>query len=166
MRCEGVAVGPLDGLGGAVVVTGVAHELAGQVPDRDEDSTGSYMSLDPGKPIFDLVEPGGVGRREVRMNFGVGSNKLFHSPGLMRREIVRDQMNRKCCNLKSGDGGGPERNLGAVSGSQIEQPVDETILLANSILLSISGACAYLCGLGCAPPRSRPGTATVRSSST
>jgi hypothetical protein len=75
------------------VVTDVAHELAGQVPDRSEDPTGNYIALDPGKPVFDLIEPGGVGRREVQMDFGVGSNKLFHPAGLMSREIVRDQMN-------------------------------------------------------------------------
>ena len=37
--------------------------------------------------------PGGVGRREVQMNLGVGSDKLFHPAGLMSREIVCDQMN-------------------------------------------------------------------------
>ena len=74
-------------------MTDVAHELAGQVPDRGEDSTGDYIAFDPGKPVFDLVEPGGVGRREVQMNFGVGGKKLFHPAGLMSREIVRDQMN-------------------------------------------------------------------------
>jgi hypothetical protein len=33
----GVAIGLLDGFGGAIVATDVAHELVGQVPDRGED---------------------------------------------------------------------------------------------------------------------------------
>ncbi len=57
----GVAIGPLDGFGSAVVVTDVAHELAGQVLDRGEDPAGNHIALDLGKPVFDLVEPGGVG---------------------------------------------------------------------------------------------------------
>src|SRR6266851_4341906 len=88
----GVAIGPLDGFGSAVVVTDVAHELAGQVPDRGEDPAGNYVALDLGKPVFDLVEPGGVGRRVVQMYFGVGDKKLFNPAGLMRREIVRNNM--------------------------------------------------------------------------
>src|SRR5665811_942442 len=89
----GVAIGPLDGLGSAVVVTDVAHELAGQVLDRGEDPAGNHIALDLGKPVLDLVEPGGVGRSVVEMHFGVSREELLNPLGLMGREIVRNDVN-------------------------------------------------------------------------
>jgi hypothetical protein len=59
-------------------VTDVAHELAGQVRNRGEDAAGNDIALDLGKPVFDLVEPGGVGRSVVKMHFGVSRD--FDNP--------------------------------------------------------------------------------------
>ena len=47
----GVAVGPLDGFGSAVVVADVAHQLAGQVGNRGEDAAGDDIALDLGEPV-------------------------------------------------------------------------------------------------------------------
>src|ERR1700737_1679614 len=88
----GVAVGPLDGFGNAIVVTDIAHELARQVLDRGEDPAGNDIALDPGKPVFDLVEPGAVGRRVVEVQSGVSREELLNPHGLMRRQVVRDNM--------------------------------------------------------------------------
>ena len=51
-------------------MTDVAHELAGQVLDRGEDPAGNHIAFDRGEPVFDLVEPGGVGRSVVEVHFG------------------------------------------------------------------------------------------------
>jgi hypothetical protein len=72
----GVAIGPLEGLGGAIVVTDVALKFTGQVLDRGEDSSGNDIALDPGEPVFNLIEPGGVGRGVVEMHFGVRREEL------------------------------------------------------------------------------------------
>jgi hypothetical protein len=61
----GVAIGPLEGFGSAVVVADVAHQLAREVFDRGEDAAGNDIALDLGKPVFDLVEPRGIGRGEM-----------------------------------------------------------------------------------------------------
>jgi len=57
-------------------VTDVAHELAGQVRNRGEDAAGNDIALDLGKPVFDLVEPGGVGRSVVKMHFALSLSGL------------------------------------------------------------------------------------------
>jgi len=90
---RGVAVSPLDRLGRAIVVTDVAHELAGQVLDRGEDSAGNHIAFDPGEPVFYLIEPGGVGRRVVQMYFRVSREELFNPLSLMGRQIVRNDVN-------------------------------------------------------------------------
>ena len=45
-----------------------------------------------GKPVFDLVEPGGVGRSVVKMHFGVSREELLNPLGLVGREIVGNEM--------------------------------------------------------------------------
>src|SRR5260370_38899238 len=85
----GVAVGPLDGLGSAIVVTAIARELARQVLDRGEDPAGNDIALDLGEPVFDLIEPRGVGRGVVEMDFAVSRDPF----GLVGREIVGTEMN-------------------------------------------------------------------------
>ena len=73
-------------------MTDVAFKFAGQVLDRGEDAAGDDLALDPGKPVFDLVEPGGVGRREVEMYFGVSREEVLNPHSLMGREIVGNEM--------------------------------------------------------------------------
>jgi hypothetical protein len=74
-------------------VTDVAQELAGQVLYRGEDSAGNDIAVDLGKPVFDLVELGGVGRGVVEMQVRVNSEELRDPLGLMGREIVRNDVN-------------------------------------------------------------------------
>ena len=89
---SGVAIGPLDGLGSPVVVTDVAHQLAGQVLNRGEYPARNNIALKLGEPVFDLVEPGRVGRRVVEVQSGVRREELLHPRGLMSRQVVRDNM--------------------------------------------------------------------------
>ncbi len=46
-----------------------------------------------GEPEFDLIEPRGVGRREVELNARVRLEKRFDSLGFVRREVVADDVN-------------------------------------------------------------------------
>jgi hypothetical protein len=59
-------------------VTDVAYELAGQALDRGEDTADDDIALDPGEPVFDLIEPRGVGRGVVEMDFAVSREELLH----------------------------------------------------------------------------------------
>jgi len=87
---SGVAIAPLDGLGSPVVVTDVAHQLAGQVLNRGEDPACYNIALKLGEPVFDLVEPRRVGRRVVEVQSGV------------RREELRCTETRKACLCRCG----------------------------------------------------------------
>jgi hypothetical protein len=74
-------------------VTDVAFKFAGQVLDRGEDSAGDNIALDPGEPVFYLIEPGGVGRSVVEMDSGVSHKELLHPLGLVGRKVVGNEMN-------------------------------------------------------------------------
>ena len=65
----------------------VAYELAGQVLDRGEDTAGDDIALDPGEPVFDLIEPRGVGRGVVEMDFAVSREELPHPFGLVAERL-------------------------------------------------------------------------------
>lgn len=74
-------------------MTNVAHQFLGKVFDRREDTSRDDVALNLGEPEFDLVEPRGVGRREMQMHLRVGLQKFGDPRGLVRREIVRNHMN-------------------------------------------------------------------------
>jgi F0F1-type ATP synthase epsilon subunit len=78
----------------------------------------------------------GDGERYVAVRGGVLRVREGKLVEIATREaVVNDDFARKCCNFESGDGGRCERKWAAeVSGSQIEQLVDEPILLANIIV--------------------------------
>jgi len=71
-------------------VTDVAHELAGQVLDRGEDTAGDDIALDMAEPIFYLIEPGGRG--VVEMKLRVSGEELLSPRGLVGREVVGNEM--------------------------------------------------------------------------
>jgi hypothetical protein len=75
-------------------VTDVAHELAGQVLDRGEDPAGNHIALDLGKPVLDLVEPGGVGRSVVEMYFGVSREEFQSEKRQFRMFYANARQNR------------------------------------------------------------------------
>ena len=55
-----VGVLPAKGSRSFGVSANVAHELAGEIFDRGEDSASDDLSFDTGKPDFDLVQPGRI----------------------------------------------------------------------------------------------------------
>jgi len=74
-------------------VTDVAHELAGKVFHRGEDTPCNDVAFDLAEPQFDLVEPRGVCRREMQMYRRVGLQKCGDPSGLVGREVVGDHVN-------------------------------------------------------------------------
>src|SRR5258708_1533413 len=115
---RGLSVGPLDGLGVAIVVTDVAFKFTGQVLDRGEDSAGNDIALDLGEPVFYLIEPGGVGRGVVKMDFIVSREELLNPSGLVGREVVGNEMNLLAARLIGDQLGeeGHERLAGVTRG--------------------------------------------------
>ena len=71
-----VSVLPLHGFRGFVVVADVAHELALQVGDGSEDTSGDNVALDLAEPQLDLVQPRGVSRGEVLTRSGDDKSRL------------------------------------------------------------------------------------------
>ena len=102
---RGITVGPLDWFGGAIVVTDIAFKFARQVLDRSEDSAGDNIALNPGEPVFHLIEPGRVGRGVVEMDSGVSREKLLNPLGLVGREVIGNEMDLLAARLIGDDRG-------------------------------------------------------------
>ena len=63
-----IFVDPTDWGGDFIVVTNVAHQLAGEILYRSEDTSGNNVTLNLRKPNFDLIKPRRVGRGKVHLN--------------------------------------------------------------------------------------------------
>src|SRR6516225_7716311 len=83
-----IFVNPMQRCGGFVVVADVAHELAGDALYRSENPARDNLALNLGKPNFDLVEPAGVGRGVVDPNCRVGLKECKNSLGLVRTQVI------------------------------------------------------------------------------
>ena len=68
----------------------VAHQLSLQVRHGSEHAASDDVSLNLGEPQLYLIEPRGVGRREVQANFWVRIQEIFDQRTLVRRQIVGD----------------------------------------------------------------------------
>jgi len=98
-----IGVRPFNWSGCFVVMTDVAQEFGAQVGHGVKDAACDDMTLDFGKPVFDLVEPGGVGRREVQAQVGMGCKKGIHQFGFMGREVIGDDVDLFASGLRSHD---------------------------------------------------------------
>jgi hypothetical protein len=74
-------------------VADVAFKFARQVLDRGEDSASNDTAFNLGEPVFYLIEPGGVGRGVVEMDFRVSGEELLDPLGLVGREVIGNEMN-------------------------------------------------------------------------
>src|SRR5262245_3788148 len=88
-----IPVCPLDGLRRLIVEPDVAHDLPTKILYRSEDASCDDVALKLREPDFNLVEPGGVGRREVKMNVLVVTKELLDASRFMSGEIVGDDVN-------------------------------------------------------------------------
>ena len=76
-----------------VIGSDVAHKFAFQIVQGREDASGDDVALDLREPELHLVQPGGVGRREVQLHMRMGMQEGLDMGGLVRREIVEDHVN-------------------------------------------------------------------------
>src|SRR5512134_2540506 len=101
---RGIAVGPFDQLGRAVVEADVANELASEIVDGGEDTSGNDVAFDLREPIFDLIEPRRVCRREMQSDVGMICEELIDTLGLMSRKVVEDDVDFFASGLAGHDG--------------------------------------------------------------
>jgi hypothetical protein len=87
-----VTIGPLERFGVGIVGADVAHDLAFEIVSGGEDAASDQVTLDLGKPDFDLVEPGGVGRCVVDRDLWMLGQKRGDSFGLMSGKVVHDNV--------------------------------------------------------------------------
>src|SRR6478672_7787840 len=89
---SGITIGPLERFSVAVVKADVAHDLAFEIVSGGEDAASDQVTLDLGKPDFDLIEPRRVGRGVVKSDTSMLGQKLGDSLGLMSGKVVHDDV--------------------------------------------------------------------------
>ena len=67
-------------------------ELAPQIRRRGENAARDYVPFNLGEPEFDLIEPRAVGGREMEMHPRVRGEPVGDGGGLMRAEIIGNEM--------------------------------------------------------------------------
>ena len=65
-----ILIRPFNRSGFAIVGADVAHDFAGQIFDRSKDPACDEVALDFREPDFDLIGPGGIGRRVMDADLG------------------------------------------------------------------------------------------------
>ena len=83
----------------------VFHKLSPQLGHRLEHPARDDVALDLGKPEFDLVEPGGIGRSEVQVNLRMAIQKVVDLSRLMGREVVGNHVDLFAARLVDDDVG-------------------------------------------------------------
>jgi hypothetical protein len=68
----------------------VAAKFASQVGKRGEDAADDDVAFDLGKTEFDLIEPGGISRGEVKAHSTMFLQELTDSPKRQETEIGFD----------------------------------------------------------------------------
>lgn len=89
----GVGVFPLDGASMGGVGIDVAAEFASQVGNRGEDAPRDDLAFDLGEPDLDLIKPGRVSGREVKLDSRMLLEELADRLSFVRGEIVEDDVN-------------------------------------------------------------------------
>jgi len=89
----GVRVFPLDGASIGGVGIDVAAEFASQVGNRGEDAPCDDLAFDLGEPDLDLIEPGRVSGREVKLDSRMLLEELADRLSFVRGEIVENDVN-------------------------------------------------------------------------
>jgi hypothetical protein len=77
----------------------LARELAREIPYGSEDASRNYVALNLGKPNFDLVEPTRVCRGVVDPNSGVSLKEFKNFLGLVRTQVIGNDVDLAACRL-------------------------------------------------------------------
>src|ERR1700693_2319952 len=98
-----ILVDPTDRFRAFVVFANVANELGREILCGSEDASRNNISLNLGKPNFDLLEPAEVGRGGVDPNSGVGRKKFTKFLCLFRTQVVCNDVDLVTCWLTPHD---------------------------------------------------------------
>src|SRR3954466_16401010 len=93
--------GPDEWTRGAVVVGDEGVDPGDQLPGAGERTTADFPLAQDPEPALDLIEPGGVGGREVKMEAGVTAQPSTGLGMLVRTVVIDDEMHIE-----------PRRNVG------------------------------------------------------
>ena len=88
-----VRVGPFDRGCRLIVMADISQKFPAEIGYRREDAAGDDMALNFGKPVFHLIEPGGISRSKMHADIGVSVQKGVHQLRLVGRKIVNDDVN-------------------------------------------------------------------------
>ena len=88
-----ILVRPFDRSGFTIVGADIAHDFAVQIFDRSKDAAGDEIALNFREPDFDLIEPRRIGRRVMNAHLGMTSQKIADRLGLMRAQVIADDVN-------------------------------------------------------------------------
>ena len=103
---------PLHGFRRLGVGSDRAHAFAFQIVPGREDAPGDDVAIELREPELHVGEPGGVGRREGQRHIRMGLHDGVDVFGLMRGEIVEDDVDRGGTPLMGHDGGQEGDELG------------------------------------------------------
>jgi hypothetical protein len=109
----GMSIDPLEGFGAFVVALDIAGDFASEVSFGSEDGAGEQIALNFGEPEFDLIEPGRVSWGVMDLKVRKKREELSHSPGLVRRKVVGDDLDLLFQGLRGDHVGQKGDELGA-----------------------------------------------------
>src|SRR6266480_3639681 len=98
-----VAVDPADRFWIFVIPRDVSTNLPREVWDRGKDAERQQVAFDLRKPEFHLVQPRGVGRREMQMHVWMLLKKGLDRLRFVSREIVHDHVDLSTARLARDD---------------------------------------------------------------
>src|SRR5215210_498874 len=117
-----ISVGPFERNSSFVVVAEVAHDLALEISLGAKDAAGDDFSLELGEPELHLVEPGGIGGREVQVNLRMLLQESLDRLGFVGRKIVEDHLDLPSRGLSRDDIGKESHEFRTgVSGRRLAQ---------------------------------------------
>ena len=85
-------LGPLEGMGVLIVGSDEGIDLPAKLAWRGEAGAGQGPARQDGEPNFNLIEPRGVGRSEMKMDVLVAGQPAIVF-GLVGIQVVEDDMN-------------------------------------------------------------------------
>src|SRR4029453_4660041 len=99
----GIDIGPPNRLRAFIVFGDEAPQLAREIGHGRENPAGQEIALHLGEPEFHLVEPRGVGGRVMQLHVGMRLEEGHHLRGLMRRQVVRNDVDLPVAPLRRDD---------------------------------------------------------------
>src|ERR1700732_633168 len=94
---------PADGSSGSIIVADETHELASQIVDGVKYAARDDLALNFREPVFNLVEPGGIGWGIVDAEVGISCEKCRNLFGFMGAQVIGDDVDLAAWGLTGED---------------------------------------------------------------